>query len=182
MINTNIKRNPNPNPNPNLNPYPTPKQKPNHYPHSYSLLSEISSQEQMSDQQYRDLGSYKLASTCRKRITILKGAKLRHVSEFGKTLQKIPSKSFSERMIYNYTICCLLAYYIQQYFNSWSQFNWLKLLINNCCFCDIRNVTHSKNYVMFNFWIIIVIVIIAIPCLPKKYFKNSSCLNECCSC
>ena len=44
MINANIKLNP--NPNPNINPYPTPNQKPNHYPHSNSLLSEISSQEQ----------------------------------------------------------------------------------------------------------------------------------------
>ena len=35
----------NPNPNPNLNPYPTPNQKPNHYPHSKSLLPEISWQE-----------------------------------------------------------------------------------------------------------------------------------------
>ena len=36
----------NPNPNPYLNPFPTPNQKPNHYHHSNSLLSEISSQEQ----------------------------------------------------------------------------------------------------------------------------------------
>ena len=49
--NTNVKRNPNPNPNPNLNPYPTPNQKPNHYLHSNSSLSEISSQEQLSPEQ-----------------------------------------------------------------------------------------------------------------------------------
>ena len=69
MINANVKHNPNPNPNlnpnpnpilnpnpnpnHNLNPYPTLNQKPNHYPHSHSLLSEISSQEQMSDHQER---------------------------------------------------------------------------------------------------------------------------------
>ena len=56
VINVNVKRNPNPNPNPNpkpnLNPYPTPNQKPNHYPHSNSLLSEISSPEQMSDHRF----------------------------------------------------------------------------------------------------------------------------------
>ena len=36
---------------PNLNPYPTSNQKPNQYPeaHSNSLLSEISSQEQLLD-------------------------------------------------------------------------------------------------------------------------------------
>ena len=49
MININVKRNPTPNPNPNFNLYPIPNQKPNHYPHSNSLLSEMSSQEQMSD-------------------------------------------------------------------------------------------------------------------------------------
>ena len=48
VINVNVKRNPNPNPKPNLKPYPTLNQKPNHYPHSNSLLSEISSPEQMS--------------------------------------------------------------------------------------------------------------------------------------
>ena len=54
VINVNVKRNPNPNPKPNLNPYPTPNQKPNHYPHSNSLLSEISSPEQMSPEQMSD--------------------------------------------------------------------------------------------------------------------------------
>ena len=56
VINANVKRNPNPNPNPdpNLNPYPTPNQKPNHYPHSNSLLSEISSPEQLSPEQMSD--------------------------------------------------------------------------------------------------------------------------------
>ena len=49
MINANVKPNPNPNPKPNLNPYyPTPNQKPNHHPNSNSLLSEISSPEQLS--------------------------------------------------------------------------------------------------------------------------------------
>ena len=38
--NTYVKHNP--NPSPNLNPYPTPNQKPNHYPHSNTLLPEIS--------------------------------------------------------------------------------------------------------------------------------------------
>ena len=47
VINANVKRNPNPNPNPNLTPYPTPNQKPNYYPHSNSLLPEISWQEQI---------------------------------------------------------------------------------------------------------------------------------------
>ena len=46
MVKANVKHNPNSNPNPNLNPYPTLNQKPNHYPHSNSLLLEISSQEQ----------------------------------------------------------------------------------------------------------------------------------------
>ena len=46
--------NPNPNPNPNLNPYPTLNKKLNHYPHSNSLLSEISSQEQLSPEQMWD--------------------------------------------------------------------------------------------------------------------------------
>ena len=54
MINTNVNRNPNPNPNPNLNPYPTLNQTPNHYPHSDSLLSEISSQKQFSSEQMSD--------------------------------------------------------------------------------------------------------------------------------
>ena len=52
MIHANVKRNPNPNPNPK--PYPTPNQKPNHYTHSNSLLSEISSQEQLSPEQMSD--------------------------------------------------------------------------------------------------------------------------------
>ena len=51
VINVSVKRNPNPNPNPNpkpnLNSCPTPNQKLNHYPHSNSLLSEISSPEQL---------------------------------------------------------------------------------------------------------------------------------------
>ena len=47
MINASFKRNPNPNPNPNLNPQPTPNQTSYHYPHSNSLLSEISSEEQI---------------------------------------------------------------------------------------------------------------------------------------
>ena len=50
VITANVKRNPNPNPKPNLNHYPTPNQKPN-YPHSSSLLSEISSPEQLSPEQ-----------------------------------------------------------------------------------------------------------------------------------
>ena len=56
MVNTNVKHNPNPNfnPNPNLNPYPILNQKPNHYPHSNSLLSEISWQEQLSPEQMSD--------------------------------------------------------------------------------------------------------------------------------
>ena len=56
VINVNVKPNPNPNPNPkpNLNPYPTPNQKSNHYPHSKSLLSEISSPEQLSPEQMSD--------------------------------------------------------------------------------------------------------------------------------
>ena len=56
VINVNVNRNPNPNPKPkpNLNPYPTPNQKSNHYPHSNSLLSEISSPEQMSPEQMSD--------------------------------------------------------------------------------------------------------------------------------
>ena len=56
VINANVKRNPNPNPNPkpNLHPYPTPNQKPNHYPHSNSLLSEISSPEQLLPEQMSD--------------------------------------------------------------------------------------------------------------------------------
>ena len=56
VINANVKRKPNPNPNPklNLNPYPTPNQKPNYYLHSNSLLSEISSPEQLSPEQMSD--------------------------------------------------------------------------------------------------------------------------------
>ena len=55
MVNPNIKCNPkpNPNPNPNLNPYPTLNWKPNHDPHSNSLLSEISLQEQLLLEQCR---------------------------------------------------------------------------------------------------------------------------------
>ena len=45
MINANVKYNP--NSKPIMNPYPTPNQKPNYYPHSNSLLSEISLQEQL---------------------------------------------------------------------------------------------------------------------------------------
>ena len=52
MINANLKHKP--NPIPNLNPYPTPYPKPNHYPHSHSLLSEISSQEQLLPEQMSD--------------------------------------------------------------------------------------------------------------------------------
>ena len=52
MMNANVKRNPNPNPNPNLKFYPTSTPKPNRYPHSNSLLSEISScREQLSPEQ-----------------------------------------------------------------------------------------------------------------------------------
>ena len=56
MINANFKHNskPNPNPNPNLNPYPSPIQKPNHYPHSNSVLSEISAQEEFLPEQMLD--------------------------------------------------------------------------------------------------------------------------------
>ena len=61
VVNPNVKRNrnpdpnPNPNPNPNLIPYTIPRtKKPNHHPHSYSLLSEISSQEQLSPEQMSD--------------------------------------------------------------------------------------------------------------------------------
>ena len=56
MVNANVKHNPNPNPNPDptLNPYPTLNQKPNHYPHSNSLLLEISSQEQLLPEQMLD--------------------------------------------------------------------------------------------------------------------------------
>ena len=49
VINANVKRTSNPNPNPNLNPYPTPNQKANHYPHSNSLLPEISWQAEASE-------------------------------------------------------------------------------------------------------------------------------------
>ena len=51
MLNANVEHNPNPNPNPNpnLNPYLTLNQKRNRYPHSISLLVEISSQGQISD-------------------------------------------------------------------------------------------------------------------------------------
>ena len=62
VINANVKHNPNPNPNPNpkrnLNPYPTLNQKPNHYPHSNSLLSEISSPEQLLPEQMSDHPSF----------------------------------------------------------------------------------------------------------------------------
>ena len=56
MLNANVKHNPNPNPNfnPNLKFYPTFNKKPNHYPHSNSLLLEISSQEQLSPEQMSD--------------------------------------------------------------------------------------------------------------------------------
>ena len=54
MINTNVKGNSNPNPNPNLNPCPTLNQTPYHHPHSNSLLSEISSQEQFLPEQMPD--------------------------------------------------------------------------------------------------------------------------------
>ena len=54
MVNANVKHNPNPNPNPNLNPYPILNPNPNHYPHSNSLLLEISSQEQLSQEQMLD--------------------------------------------------------------------------------------------------------------------------------
>ena len=58
MVNVNVKHNPNPNPIPNpyhnLNPYPSLNQKPNHYPHSNSLLLEISSQEQLPPEQMLD--------------------------------------------------------------------------------------------------------------------------------
>ena len=54
VINANVKRNSNPKPNPNLNPYPTPNQNPNRYPHSNSLLPEISWQEQLSPEQMSD--------------------------------------------------------------------------------------------------------------------------------
>ena len=56
MVNANVKHNTNinPNSNPNLIPYPTLNQKPNHYPQSNSLLSEISSQEQLSPKQMLD--------------------------------------------------------------------------------------------------------------------------------
>ena len=54
MVNANVKHNPNPNPHPNLNPYPTLIQKPNHNPYCNSLLSEISSQEQLSPKQMLD--------------------------------------------------------------------------------------------------------------------------------
>ena len=53
-IATVVKHNPNPNHNPTLNPYPTPNQKPNHHLQSNSLLSEISSQEQLSPEQMSD--------------------------------------------------------------------------------------------------------------------------------
>ena len=53
-VHPNVEHNPNPNPNPNLNTYPTPNLKPNHHPHSNSLLSEISSQEQLSPAQMLD--------------------------------------------------------------------------------------------------------------------------------
>ena len=43
-----------PNSNPNVNLYRTLNQKPNHYPHSNSLLSEISLQEQLSPEQMLD--------------------------------------------------------------------------------------------------------------------------------
>ena len=49
MISANVYLNP--NPNPNLTPYPTPNQKPNHYPHSNSLLSDITSMEQLLPEQ-----------------------------------------------------------------------------------------------------------------------------------
>ena len=52
MANANVKHNP--NPNPSLHPYPTLKQKPNHYPHSKSMLLEISSQEQLSPEEMSD--------------------------------------------------------------------------------------------------------------------------------
>ena len=54
MVNANVKHNPNPNLIPNPNPYPTLNLKPNHYPHSYSMLLEISSQEQLSLEQMSD--------------------------------------------------------------------------------------------------------------------------------
>ena len=56
MVNADVNHNPNPNPNPNpnLNPYPTLNQIPNHYPHSYSMLLEISSQEQLTPEQMSD--------------------------------------------------------------------------------------------------------------------------------
>ena len=59
VVNPNVKRSPNPNPNPNanpyLNPYPTPNlKKPNDHPHSNSLHPEISSQEQLSQEQISD--------------------------------------------------------------------------------------------------------------------------------
>ena len=53
MVNANVKHNLNSNPNPNLNPYPILIQK-YHYPHSNSLLLEISSQEQLSPEQMSD--------------------------------------------------------------------------------------------------------------------------------
>ena len=56
MVNANVKHNTNinPNSNPNLIPYPTLNQNANHYPHSNSLLLEISSQEQLSPKQMLD--------------------------------------------------------------------------------------------------------------------------------
>ena len=71
----NVKRNPNPNPNPkpNLNPYPTPNQKPNHYPHTNSLLSEISSPEQLSPEQMSDHPLWTPNYPINKKVFNLKG-------------------------------------------------------------------------------------------------------------
>ena len=54
QINANVKHYPKPNHTPEVNPYPTPNQKPNHYRNSNSLLSDISSQEQLSREQLSD--------------------------------------------------------------------------------------------------------------------------------
>ena len=54
VTNANIKPNPKPNPNPNPNTYTTLSQKPNDNPRSYSLLLEISLQEQLSPEQMAD--------------------------------------------------------------------------------------------------------------------------------
>ena len=66
VIDANVKRNPNPNPNPkpNLNPYHTLNQKPNHYPHSNSLLFEISSPEQLSPEVNVGSPLFQMMMTC----------------------------------------------------------------------------------------------------------------------